>query len=1263
MKILKSLQTAFILSAMLAVGFSAEAQSNTAKVTKLEFGDGSVFRGMSANGLWATAYGVNAGTSVYSYPKLINVQTGEVTELFTSDESEIGDEGVANDVSNDGSIVVGNYGGKPAYYKVADKTWTTLPMLLSCTGGTVRGITGDGKYAVGTMGATLYQEIPAMWDLETGTRITLTNMPKVDLSGTYQDMCRPESISDDGRYIVGCVSYSYPQDIMYFLYDRENATWDPLAFTYDADSNTFTKKDDNIYSLYGISISPSGEWVAGCVWSVSDTQYPFRYNTQTKVFETFSDAESSDKGLVTVDNEGTLYASSPAVNPYRSVYILKDGYWYAIDDMLSQMYGINFYTYTGYDNTGSVVGVSGDGKFLCCNVSNTMENVTYAVPESFGSICSKVNLLNQKTIAPKSGSSVTNVSAITITFNKSVTVLADKSAITINDESGNVVKTAIKFATSVSNSKVVELNFRSFQLDKGKKYTITIPAGSLHVAGDATKTNDEFTIEYYGYGNGNLQVTGISPEDGSTIGHISLTTNPIVISFDTSVKKIDTAVAKLYKNDETTPLCDLNILVGNTESTLNQILLYPTVTESLYLGNTYKVVVPAGQVTDLSGMSSNSEITFTYTGSYERTVISDDTHIYIETFAGGMGNVILYDGDKNTPVEDMVAWGFASDKTAWNYAADDDYTNTCAVSHSMYDPAGKSDDWMVTPQLYIPDDRCRLEFEAQSYSSTKTDVLKVYVYASDVVYNDLDDSDITLFKANAKLIIEETLSPGSSDGSLSGDWTEYSYNLAEYAGKNIYIAFVNQNEDQSAIFVANLSVVHDSDFQIALIGVPESTLCQTEQVIKGAIVVTNPLVNYDIVKVQLLDAEGNVLEEINDNATINESNPYNFTFTKPLPLAIGTENYFSVYAELDETVFTTFTTKIDNLSFVPEKRVILEEETGQACQNCPLGHLMIEKLSEAYGNRFIPVCYHTYYGDSFENGMTDYAQYYLGLNAAPTATIQRSARAYSPMLSVTEDGTTRYIYTSSENPLWFDVVAEEFASQTYAQVDIAVSLEEGTNNLNVDYNVKFALDKEGTNLGLFFIVTEDKLSGYQQNGFYSINDENLGEWQAGGLYGRKIVMPYEFNDVATALIGNYATGILGYIPENVSGSEEYTGTYTIGNAEMPYAKDLNNCAVVCVLLDANTGEVVNAAKAQVGGDSGVESVEQDNFGIEISSLDDAVIVNTNGSAIVNIYTADGSLVKSASILGNATIPTGRSGIVIVTVNDGNNVTAKKVVLK
>ena len=380
-------------------------------------------------------------------------------------------------------------------------------------------------------------------------------------------------------------------------------------------------------------------------------------------------------------------------------------------------------------------------------------------------------------------------------------------------------------------------------------------------------------------------------------------------------------------------------------------------------------------------------------------------------------------------------------------------------------------------------------------------------------------------------------------------------------------------------------------------------------------------------------------------------------------MAIGSENYFSVYAELDETVFTKFTTKIDNLSFIPEKRVILEEETGQACQNCPLGHLMIEKLSQAYGSRFIPVCYHTYYGDSFENGMTDYAQYFLGLNAAPTAKIQRSAKTYNHMLSVTEDGTTRYIYTSSENPLWFDVVAEEFASQTYAQIDIAVSLEEGVNNLIVDYNLKFALDKEGTNLGLFFIVTEDKLSGYQQNGFYTINDENLGEWQAGGLYGKKIVMPYEFNDVAAALIGNYSTGVTGYIPENVSGSEEYTGRYIIDNSEISYVKDSKNCNVICVLLDANTGKIVNAAKAHVGGDSGVESIEQDNNEIKISSLEDAVIVNANGSALVNIYTADGSLIKSASILGNATIPTGRSGIVIVIVNDGNSIAGKKVVLK
>ena len=132
----------------------------------------------------------------------------------------------------------------------------------------------------------------------------------------------------------------------------------------------------------------------------------------------------------------------------------------------------------------------------------------------------------------------------------------------------------------------------------------------------------------------------------------------------------------------------------------------------------------------------------------------------------------------------MKGWGFVDDM-AWNYAADDDYTNPCAVSHSMYETAGKSDDWMMTPQLFIPDDKCYISFKAQSYLSSKTDSLKVLVYECEETFNDLTEARMVDVRANAVVELKEELNPGSADGSLKGDWTPFVIRLDKYAGKKI----------------------------------------------------------------------------------------------------------------------------------------------------------------------------------------------------------------------------------------------------------------------------------------------------------------------------------------------------------------------------------------------------------------------------------------------------------------------------------------------
>lgn len=1252
---------ALLFSAMLSVSGMAEAQTGeTARLVRYDMSDGSVIRGMSDNGKWAVAYGSNAANE-YSFPKIVDVASGVMTEVLAGSDFESGTPALINDITDDGKMAVGSYAGMPAYYNTETKTWTKLSLPLGFAAGKINAVTPDGHYAVGIYTQGGYDETPAMWDLTTKKEISTPGRPKVNLAGGYEGMCRYSNITADGRYIVGCVDFSYPQYVMYFIYDRETQTWDPIVFDYDVDKKTFTQKNERIISLDGVCISPDGKWAAGVLYTANDERCPFRYNMETKEVDYYTQPDDLDKGCVVVDNNGTVYAATPAVNPSRSLFIRSGNYWYGIDELLKQRYGIDYYTRTGYAATGLAAAVSGDGKTLACMAYISQDNYVVELPEAADKACEKVDLLADYTIKPVSGAAITKLSNITLKFTRKVSVISN-TVLQLKDDMGNVVKTSLKFKANANDPKTVDIGFRTTTLEAGRKYTITIPAGSISLQGDDTKCNGEIVIEYTGYGNKVLASTGVQPASGTTIGHLDMTTNPVVFTFDTRVVVADNAKAYLYRNDDTEPVCELGMIAGTTTETANQIMVYPATSQNLYKGNVYHVVVPEGSVSDLSGGAFNEKLSVDYEGTYERTIVSDNTHIYIETFEGGVGNMMLYDGDGNTPTEAMQAWNFTS-AIPWIHAADDDYTNMCAVSHSMYTPAGKSDDWMVTPQLVIPDDKCRLEFKGQGFSSVKSDRLKVIVYATDEVYNELDADIVSKFRSEGKVVLDEVLSPGESEGTLSGDWTQFSFSLAEYVGKKIYVAFVNENEDQSALFVADVNVVHDMEVQIALSGVPESGVGMTEQTIKGNITIKNPVETYSSLSIALKDGNGEVVDEISESGlALKLDDVYPFAFAKPLPLAKGKENKFTIMVKLNDGEATdSLVTSIKNLAFVPVKRLVLEEYTGQGCQNCPLGHLAVEKLEGLYGDRFIPLCYHVYTGDSFESGMTDYATYFLGMGAAPSGRLNRGAIC-SPMGSTTENGVTDYYFTSDDKSLWLDQANIELAKAAEADLAINAVYDEATGKLNIPYSVRYAIDKENVNVSMLFVVTEDNLSGYQQNNLYSMTDDDLGEWQKDGIYGKSLIFPYYFNDVARALYPANYGGMLGLVPGSVSSETDYTGNVTFGVAEnAPYVTDINNCKVTCIMTDANTGEVINVARAKVTDSTGILNVE-DESDVKVAVADNAVVLNAE-NADVTILSLDGVTLATANVKGCAVIPVSYNGIVIVKAVTDNATVTRKLMMK
>lgn len=1154
----------------LSVGTQAAAQEVEAPVINTyDFNDDSCIRNLSDNGTWAVAYGVSAvDGSRYTNARLINVRTQTVTVLGLEEDEDTPLSCRASDVSDDG-VVVGMYKDNPAVWTEAGG-WQELQAPDGWTTGYAASVTPDGRYAVGCMTdyTNGYREYPVMWDLGTRTIVETPGYPTVGAIGEEALMVRYTSISSNARYIVGIVDFSYVENTMYFVYDRTTATWSRPGF--DADGTPWT---DGLASVDG-EFSPDGKWFAGSaniVSGTSDYDAPFRYNMDTKEFELFDSSEISDLAAVRIDNSGTMFASTPSGTPVRSQYIRVGKFWYALDELLKQRYGIDFYGKTSYDNTGTCMGVSSDGMIIT-GFPDPYRSYVMEMKETFAEAASHIDLFSGYTVTPADGSSFTKLKSLTVEFPRNIEKLGADASVVLYDENGSAIAKSIQLSVSNVSSDILIIDFRTRTLDAGKKYTVTIPAGTVALKADPTRTNSEMVLSYTGREAVPVAVTAVSPEDGSMLSMLDVSTNPVLLTFDTDVQLTDTANVKLYREGDESPISDLQLA-----SASNQVMVYPTSTEYLYLDTKYRLVLGEGSVTDINGDNPNKQYEVSYEGLYERIVVADDTLMFSEDFTNGVGGMLLYEGDHNMPDEEMQGYTFLdADNCPWIPVRDADNYDFAAASTSAYSPAGKSDDWMMTPQIYIPDAKCRLEFQAQGFRKTKTDKLKVIVYSTETVFNYLSADEVEEIRANGEVVMDEVVLPGASEDDLAGDWTTYTFPLDKYSKKSIYVAFVNENEDQSMVFVDNIKVIRDNGFLTALTS-PTTVVALTEQTVTGRVIANADSQTFGSLNVQLLDADKNKVDEVSATGlSLSKGDKYDFAFAKALPLEVGEINTFYLRVQLDES-FDTVKYTVKDLAFQPVKRVVVEEMTGQDCGNCPLGHLAFEYMESLYGSRIIPLSYHTYTGDSYESGMSTYVSGFLGLSAAPSGRVNRGSVIGSPMYDNLSSGQHVYTYTSPAGDCWLDLVKAEFDTDADANIDIMSYYDESTQKVNVKFAARFAMNEEKQNIGLFLVVAEDNLSGYQSNYFYSADYEGLGEWGKGGKYASKYVV-YSFNDVVRAQVGTSYYGTTGYIPSTIENGKTYSDVISF---DLPTVNEIYNCKVVCMMIDANTGTVINSARSKV----------------------------------------------------------------------------------
>ena len=241
--------------------------------------------------------------------------------------------------------------------------------------------------------------------------------------------------------------------------------------------------------------------------------------------------------------------------------------------------------------------------------------------------------------------------------------------------------------------------------------------------------------------------------------------------------------------------------------------------------------------------------------------------------------------------------------------------------------------------------------------------------------------------------------------------------------------------------------------------------------------------------------------------------------------------------------------------------MVAEEGTGSWCGWCVRGLVGMAYMREKYPDTFIGIGVHN--GDEYAVRIYDSG---LGIRSFPSAKVNRVAlidpnsdeleKSLQDMYPFSDVNMKLAAKAGDDNSVKFSVELTSLANQTDAQYNIA------------------------------FVVLEDKLPITQQN-YYAGGSRG----PMGGFEDLPSSCDIEIDDVARAIYPSFA-GSNTLVPTQITRGEVYTIEY---EAVLPTIVDGNNVWAAVLLLNRNSGEIVQAAKvASIEGlATGIKQVNRD----------------------------------------------------------------------
>lgn len=280
--------------------------------------------------------------------------------------------------------------------------------------------------------------------------------------------------------------------------------------------------------------------------------------------------------------------------------------------------------------------------------------------------------------------------------------------------------------------------------------------------------------------------------------------------------------------------------------------------------------------------------------------------------------------------------------------------------------------------------------------------------------------------------------------------------------------------------------------------------------------------------------------------------PTKTAITEDGPVTIDLELVWPDDAEDDYAADNKAQLKVAFTSAAPNRRLVCEEGTGTWCGWCVRGIVGLHDMAAKYPDQFIGIAVHN--SDAMQHAA--YANFLvnMGINGYPGSIINRQRGSVDPSFGNLEKALK--------------------AMPQYSEVDVNCEADLSATNFSIRAIVKPLVNIDNANYSVVFVMTEDHISEMQSNYYAGGGSGVMGGYEKLGSS-----VKVDFLDVARYIwpLNNPESEPAAQLPTTMEAGQSYSVEHKVSPSSVTH-KDIDNLNCIAIVIDRETGLVVNAGK-------------------------------------------------------------------------------------